>query len=288
LAQWFHRAGAHVAGVAGRDRGRTDAVVGGISKQLGDEVVAYDHVSELAEAVDALVVACPVEGHLDGLDAALRAGVPCLCEKPLVAASDYSAAIGRVRAFRQSGLMLVENCQWPYTLSALRELYPDEQRPVRRLAMRLSPASPGRVMVEDSLSHVLSMVQALVALPADAQVRSVSQSDAATDAERNVVRFAIAGGIDAVEVELQLECCPEQPRPAWYAVNGRRLERRIGPDYAISFASDDGRIANVQDPLGLLVYGFVANLQRNQLERSDDLDAIELRLRLYTGVLESL
>lgn len=154
--------------------------------------------------------------------------------------------------------------------------------------MRLSPASPGRVMVEDSLSHVLSMVQALVALPADAQVRSVSQSDAATDAERNVVRFAIAGGIDAVEVELQLECCPEQPRPAWYAVNGRRLERRIGPDYAISFASDDGRIANVQDPLGLLVYGFVANLQRNQLERSDDLDAIELRLRLYTGVLESL
>ena len=52
--------------------------------------------------------------------------------------------------------------------------------------------------------------------------------------------------------------------------------------------SSDGRVVNVQDPLGLLVYGFVANLKRTQLERPHDLDAIELRLRLYAGILSCL
>jgi hypothetical protein len=289
LAQWLERSGACVAGIAGRDRSRADAVSVSLALQLGHPVAAFEGPIELAQEVDGLVVACPVDGHLAGLDAALRAGVACLCEKPLVAASDLGEALERVQAFRDAGLLLVENCQWPFTLSAWRELYPEEApQPVRSLAMRLSPASPGRAMVEDSLSHVISMLQALVPLTAAAEIRSVVQSDAGARAERNLVRFEIADGNGTVAVELHLQCCPQQPRPAWYAVNGRRLERRIGANYEISFAADDGRVVNVQDPLGLLVYGFVANLKRTQLERPHDLDAIELRLRLYAGILSCL
>jgi hypothetical protein len=177
-------------------------------------------------------------------------------------------------------------------LSALRELYPEQTgQPVRSVAMRLSPAAPGRLMIEDSLSHVISLLQALVPLPAHAQVQSVVQSDASPAAENNVVRFEVTGGTDNVAVELHLQCCPQQPRPAWYAVNGRRLDRQLGTNYEISFRSEDGRVANVQDPLSMLVYGFVANLKRIQLERPHALhalDAIELRLRLYAGVLNCL
>ena len=126
-------------------------------------------------------------------------------------------------------------------------------------------------------------------LPADAQLGNVTQTDGSAGAQENVVRFAVrADGLE-VDVELQLRCCPAQPRPAWFAVDGARLDRRIGPDYEISFESVDGRVANVQDPLAALVYGLLDDLQRAPRERTDAIaDAIALRLRLYAGVLERL
>ena len=289
LAQWLAKAGACVVGVSGRDLGRTAEVAVALTKQLGHQVAPYGNAAALARDVDALVVACPVAGHLEGLDAALAAGIPCLCEKPLVSTSDAELGLQRVKEFADRQLLLVENCQWPYVLAAVDGLSPGlRQQRVRSLVMRLSPAWPGRSMIEDSLSHVLSLLQALVPLPAHAELRSVRQSNPAADARDNVVHFEVLGGIDPVAVELHLQCCPQQPRPAWFAVNGVRFERQLGPDYAISFATEDGRVVNVQDPLDRLVYGFVENLKVKPSERTIALDAIALRIRLYTGVLAQL
>lgn len=290
LARWFEKAGVRVHGISGRDPVRNRDAAVSLSEQLGHDVQPFDDAHSLARNVDALVVACPVEGHAAGLDAALAAGVPCLCEKPFVPWQDAQLGLERVDAFRQRGLLLAENCQWPFALTALDELHPEVRTtPVRSLSMRLSPAWPGHVMVEDSLSHVLSLLQALVPLPADAEVVDVQQSDGGDRAEHNVVRFSVVGGTDDVTVELHLQCCPQQPRPAWFAVDGVRLDRQLGDNYAISFRSDDGRVANVQDPLDALVYGFVAILKANHRERTDALaDAIALRIRLYAGVLAGL
>jgi predicted dehydrogenase len=289
LASWFEKSGARITGIAGRDDARTRHAAVAMSKQLGHDVSVYANSVELAESVDALVIACPVEGHLSGLDAALAAGVACLCEKPFVPAADAALGLQRVEAFREAGLLLAENCQWPYVLPGFDALHPGlREQPVRSLTMRLSPADPGRVMVEDSLSHVLSLLQALVPLPADAELRSVVQSDASPTARKNVVRFEVVGGIGNIAVELHLECCPQQPRPAWLAVNGVRIDRQLGEDYAISFASADGRVVKVQDPLELLVYGFLANLRAKPSERTNALDAIALRIRFYASVLAQL
>lgn len=289
LARWLEKAGATVNGVAGREFTRAQATAVEISKQLGHSVAAYENAEHLAANVDALVVACPVEGHLAGLDAALEAGVPCLCEKPFVAAAQTDEALQRLAGFRERGLLLVENCQWPFTVPALHELHPElRDQPVRSLAMRLSPAAPGRVMIEDSLSHVLSLLQALVPLPADSQLAAVVESDPAPTAEQNVVRFEVTGGTENVAVALHLQCCPQQPRPAWYEVNGARIDRRLGSNYEISFAANDGRVVNVEDPLARLVYGFIANLKRTPVARTYAFDSIELRLRLYSEILNGL
>jgi len=290
LARWFEKSGAHIHGVSGRDPVRNRDAAVSMAEQLGHDVLPFDDAHTLARNVDALVVACPVEGHLAGLDAALAAGVPCLSEKPFVPWRDAELGLQRVRAFRERGLLLAENCQWPFALPALDELHPQVRRsPVRTLSMRLSPAWPGHVMVEDSLSHVLSLLQALVPLPQDARVVDVRETDGGDAATENVVRFSVLGGTEDVAVALHLQCCPQQPRPAWFAVDGERLDRELGEDYAISFRSADGRAVNVQDPLDALVYGFVANLKANHRERTDALaDAIALRIRLYAGVLEGL
>jgi hypothetical protein len=118
---------------------------------------------------------------------------------------------------------------------------------------------------------------------------TVRQDDGDPAAARNVVRFRVPAASGPVDATLHLEHCPQQPRPAWLAVNGVRIDRRLGPDYAMSFVAADGRAANVRDPLDRLVYGFAANLQRNHSERTSALvEAVAVRLRLYADILRAL
>lgn len=290
LARAFEAAGATVAAVAGRDAAGSARAAAELAAALGHPVAAAADALALARAVDALVVAAPVAGHLAGLDAALAAGVPCLCEKPLVAAADLAAGLQRVAAFRARGLLLAENCQWPEVLPTLRALHPAALRtPPRTLAMGLSPAEPGAAMVADSLSHVLSVAQAVVDLPPDARPGRVRQSDASPTATANVVAFTLPARSGPLDVELHLAVCPSQPRPAWLAVDGWRMDRRIGAGYRITFAAPDGREQPCEDPLFRLVYGLGPLLTQAPRERTLAFaDAVALRLRLYAGILAGL
>jgi len=290
LARAFEATGAIVVAVAGRDAAGGARAASELAAALGHPVAAAPDALALARSVDALVVAAPVGGHLAGLDAALAAGVPCLCEKPLVAVADFAAGLQRIADFRARGLLLAENCQWPEALPALRVLHPEALRgPVRSVTMGLSPADPGPAMVADSLSHVLSVVQAVADVPADALPSDVRQSDPSPAASANVVAFTLPASTGPVTVELRLQVCPTQPRPAWLAIDGQRIERRIEPGYRITFVTPDGRAVAAEDPLWRLVYGLRPLLPRAPRERTDAFaDAVALRLRLYAAVLGAL
>lgn len=290
LARATELAGAQVVAIAGRERARTDTVARELAAQLGHPVAVADGPAALAGMVEALIIGAPVPGHLAGLDAALAAGIPCLCEKPLVGSADREFGIERIERFRSRGLLLVENCQWPFVLPALHALYPERGLgPVRQLAMGLGPRWPGPAMVADSLSHVLSVLQALVPLPAAIRAEQVRQDDPSPTATRNVVWFVVRGPAGATEVRLELTHSPEQPRPAWLDVDGARIDRRIGPNYTQSFVRPDGRAEPVQDPLRQLVYGFFTDFHAGNRDRTEaHADAILLRLRLYADVLQQL
>ncbi len=293
FADAFEAAGAVVTAVSGRDEASAQRAAAALTTRLGHAVAAAADAHSLARSVDAIVVASPVAHHLEGLDAALAAGVTCLCEKPLVPWQDAAAGRERIAQFRARGLLLDENCQWPFVLSALFALHPEiVGAPVRRIAMGLGPAAAGPTMVADSLSHVLSVAQALVAIDAQTTLANVRQTNQAPDAEANVVAFELTATSGPIAVELHLRRCPEPPRPAWIAVNGLRIDRRIGPDYTQSFVAHD-RTVNVQDPLRQLVYRFAALQQANDRERTRTFatafaTAVDVRLRLYAGVLRAL
>ncbi len=257
LAAAVEAAGAQVAAVAGRDLASAGSAAAQLAASLGHAVGAAADARSLAAQVDALVVASPPAAHAAGLEAALSASVPCLCEKPLLPFAEVGQAHSLTMAFAAHDLLLVENCQWPEVLPALWQLHPElVGAPMRRVAMGLGPAAAGRAMIEDSLSHVLSVVQALVEVDAAAGVSQVRQADAGAEAEHNVLAFALAASTGPVDVELHLDRCPTQPRPAWLAVNGRRMDRRIGAGYALSFVAGDREVP-VADPLHTLVRRFV-------------------------------
>jgi hypothetical protein len=288
LAAAFEEAGCRVTAVAGRDANGALRGAEQLTAALGHPVDAAADVEVLARNVDALVIASPVASHARALDAALAAGVPCLCEKPLVGWREAAAGRARIDTFAARGLLLDENCQWPFVLPALFELHPRlVGAPVHRVGMGLSPVGHGPSMVEDSLSHVLSVVQALVPDLADAEVAVVEQSDAGPRAEHNVVQFDLrsrAGG-QGVAVALHLDRCPEPPRPAWLEVDGCRIDRRIGAGYAISF-TDGKHEVKMPDPLRQLVYRFAALLTRPSRDRTTALaNLVDARLRLFADVL---
>ncbi|MBX3462334.1 MAG: Gfo/Idh/MocA family oxidoreductase [Planctomycetes bacterium] len=289
LAAAFEEAGCRVTAVAGRDAERARRGAADLAALLGHPVAAATDATALARAVDALVIASPVPSHLGALGVALQAGIPCLCEKPLVGWREVEAGRAAIRAFAAKGLLLDENCQWPFVLPTLFDLFPQlRSEPVRRVAMGLSPVGVGPSMVEDSLPHVLSLVQALAPWAGEALLHGIGQDDGAAAAERNVVRFDLRAGDRAVAVELHLARCPEPPRPAWVEVDGHRMDRRIGPGYQIAFTDGD-RVVPTPDPLRQLVYRFAGLLTKPHRDRTHALaDLVDTRLRLHADILRHL
>ena len=87
-----------------------------------------------------------------------------------------------------------------------------------------------------------------------------------------------------VHVTVRLRRVPDHPRPAAYAVNGRRADRRIAlPSYALSFA-DGAREVPVEDPMRLLVGRFAADLAAGREDEPDD-DTLTERMRLLAEIV---
>ncbi|MCA8976000.1 MAG: Gfo/Idh/MocA family oxidoreductase [Planctomycetes bacterium] len=298
LASALERAGLEVAAVAGRDLASARRAAAALGAGLGHGVEACASLDELAAGVDALVISSPAEAHLEALEVALAAGLPCLCEKPLALPEQTERGLAVAAAFEAAGVLLMENCQWPFVLPALHALWPElaaTATAVASLEMGLGPTGRGPTMVRDSLSHVLSLAQSVADIDAEAGVGAVRQVDAAATAERNVVQFELRrqdGG--TLAVALHLEHRERQPRPAWIALDGRRVDRRLGPDYSWSLVTGDGREQALPDPMHALVYRFAAAQNPGPLDPGplDDprihIRAIVARLRWFSAIIGRL
>jgi hypothetical protein len=143
-------------------------------------------------------------------------------------------------------------------------------------------------MVEDSLSHLLSVVQAVVPVDARTRLDAVRWAGRGPQSGRLVLDATLADPFPPLAVRCELAHQPAQPRPAWIELDGGRIERLIDPaGYAISFRRD-GRTLVVRDPLARLVYRFVSFLARPSPEpvRAES-TAIEQRARLFVAILAS-
>jgi predicted dehydrogenase len=214
------------------------------------------------EPLDALAILSPSATHGRYLAAAAERRLHVLCEKPFV--WDEPDPVGRTRAlldaFAARGLVVFENCQWPYTLPGFEALHPRAlASPPRRFEMELEPISRGRDSLGDALPHALSLLQALVP-GGDARVEAIAFSthDPRSDALR--VRFRYRTEVAACEAEVALRRSDTLPRNASYSLDGRRAHRLVAPQgYRLCFADADRRVP-IADPLPLLVAHFVAAL----------------------------
>jgi hypothetical protein len=183
-----------------------------------------------------------------------------------------------IEGFTQRKLLLETVTQWPMTLPAFFQLHPVERDlPVRRFEMGLSPISTGLAMIPDSAPHFVSMLRDLcgdgeVLEPRAQLLPEESGAGTAASFRRVELSCRYEHGRGATESVLHLRTCAERPRPAWYAVNGSRVDRHIElPTYQQFFICGDRRV-QIEDPLGLLVARFLDGVQEGR-----ETDAAALR-----------
>jgi len=258
-------AGADVVAFVTTNADSRDAAREELARDYGVSANGYLTLDEMlsSERLDALAILSPSNSHRDYLDAAIAVGLPVLCEKPLVWDFDDIGAETRriVAAFASAGVLLWENCQWPYSLPAYERLFPGcLDRPPERFRMSMQPASAGIQALGDSLPHPLSLLQALI--PGDCD-RLEDIRFALEDPEAGIMHLDFRYRTPASSTQVRVRLVPSavSPRAASYALDDRCAHRRVGgDDYRLSFEDDDGRAVSLDDPMTQLVMDFVAAL----------------------------
>lgn len=287
LARAAEAAGAQVVMVAGRDLAAAERTATALAASLGHAVAAAPTADALAAQVEVLFVAAPIAAHAVGLQAALAHSRPCLAEKPLLPLAQGAHAQALAEAFFAHGILLAENCQWPFVLDSMRELFPQlADAPVREVRMGLSPSATGLLMVEDSLSHALSVVQA-VARPAAGGALRVRDWQH-PDPEHLTLTCALPTETGELTLHLELSHTAQQPRQAWLSLNGFRADRRIGNDYQFSLASAE-RTVPLRDPMHALVARFLSACgDRDDAYRRQQVAQISQRARWAQSISQQL
>lgn len=257
LARFCHQAGATVAAVYGTTPETSAAAADHLEHTLGSRPEATTTPEDLfaVSGLDAVVIAGPFAAHETWLTAALERQLHVLCEKPLLwGGADPDLRAERMgRAFFDAGLVLRVNAQWPYTLGAYRELFPETAAQPASFYMRLSPDSAGSAMFLESLSHPLSILATVLPDPE----AEITERHASHDDHGGHISFGYRSGDHTIQCELELEQMPAQPRLAAYGFDGRLATRIVDmADYSLELEGD-GRRVPMPDPTSLLVGSFL-------------------------------
>lgn len=278
LARMTAGLGAKLVGVVGTQPDTARLAAEALAAD-GILVTAFAEAEDLfAEAApDVLIVAAPAGAHRAWLHTALEGGAHVLCEKPLAAGSaDEARALAQ--RFAAAGLVLAENCQWPFVLPAFQALHPNfDLQQANRFRMLLAPPQRGLERWSEILSHPLSLLQAVFPGPsALSDVRYVETSAEAPDARLD---FSWRTHTRMLQCEVMAEDLGRSPRPAEFAFDDALCRRRVSlKGYRIRFEAEvpgpGQRVGAVAlgDPMEACLRDFLSRVLRARERRSAPVD----------------
>jgi len=291
MASFLERAGCQVVAIAGASPDRAQRNALDLGQRLTHAVRACRDLGELAASgIAAMVISSPIAFHLDALRVALAAGLPVLCEKPLVDESQLAEGLSVIDAFRQARILLAENCQWQFAVPDLmRHPALSAATPVRQVALGFAPPRTGRAMARGLLPHLLSVIQALTRLEPDTRVEDIRWDRPIAGAELSVLRFRLQGPPGDIAASLhQLEVSRKPPRPFWIEINQTRFVRQVAADYSFAFVSGQ-REFPVADPMMRLVQRFADWVREpDQVGIDREAGRVRQRLQIYQALLAGL
>jgi predicted dehydrogenase len=288
VVRYLRDVGAQVPCFLSTNPATRDATEIELSERWGVSARGYLDFDEMRreEPLDAVAILSPSATHAEYLSRALEAGLHTLCEKPLLWGRDdlFGEASRLVAGFDSAGLVLRENCQWPYTLTAFATLHPGVlDEPFRSFEMRMHPVHVGIGRLGDSLPHALSLLQSLA--PGEAHLEELEFSERLGGSDGTLhITFTYRSESANPKVRIALVRSDAVPRRVDFAVNGREAERRVDAEYRLRFAHGE-RSVPVDDPLSLLIADFVAEVAGRP--RHSQRDEILVRIGLVEEITQS-
>jgi hypothetical protein len=291
LARQAARLGAQLVAVVGT---RPESARVAAEELAGDglRVTAFTEAEDLftEAAPDVVLIASPATTHRPWLRAALEAHAHVLCEKPLAAGAAAETA-GLAQEFAAAGLVLAENCQWPFTLPAFRELHPgfDFGR-AKSFRMLMAPPQRGLERWSEVLSHPLSLLQTVA--PGPAELSAIRFGESSADASDARLDFRYATRERRWDCEVVVEDIGRTPRPAENAFDEALCRRRVSAkDYRIRFEAEvpePGKRAHavhVGDPMEACLGDFLARVVRARRRLAAPVDEALVRRQALLGTL---
>ena len=257
IGKYFHLHGAKVTSVLGTTE-KTSLQASSALRNYGIEAHSYTDFDAMvsAEKPDVVVIASPSSTHFDYLLKCLDRGLHVFCEKPFIW-DDHRDIRKRIEDIfekaREKRLTIAMNSQWPFSIDDYEEICGKIRIEEKNIFFaRMSPFSPGRVMIPESVPHPLSILYGRLG------AGEIQKLNFELDEEGEMtIRFTYLFETRACDVLIELIHQKTPPRDFSFGFNGKIVSRSLDLNhYEIYFNYGDKKL-KIMDPLELSVKNFM-------------------------------
>lgn len=260
IGKYFHKHGARVTSVLATTEASGLRAATALRK-YGIEAHPYTAFEEMVkdEKPDVVVIASPASTHNEYLLKCLDSGLHIFCEKPFLWGGDGELpkrAEDILNKGREKNITIAMNSQWPFSMDDYERICGEIRiRESNRFSMQMSPFSPGKVMIPESIPHPLSMLYCRLGPGRMAGLSFESDRE-----EEMSIRFTYAFGTRHCDVLINLVHQRHPPRAFSYGFNDRIVSRSLDlKNYEIYFHYGNNTL-RITDPLELSVKNFIESL----------------------------
>jgi hypothetical protein len=257
IGKYFHQHGTNVISVLGTT-GETSRRAASALRKYGIEARSYTDFDTMvnAEKPDFVVIASPSSTHYAYLLKCLERGLHIFCEKPFIW-GDQKEIRTRIEDIfekaRERKVTIAMNSQWPFSLGDYEKICGGVRiEEKNKFFVRMSPFSPGRIMIPESLPHPLSLLYSRLGAGKIEKLKFESESERKLN-----IRFTYLFETRACDVLIKLVHQKTPPRDFSFGFNEKIVARSLDLNhYGIFFNYGDEKL-KIRDPLELSVLNFL-------------------------------
>jgi hypothetical protein len=262
IGKYFHQHGAKVTSVLGTTE-KTSNQASSALRTYGIEAHPYTNFDEMlrGEKPDAVVISSPSSTHYEYLLKCLDWGLHVFCEKPFLwdDQTDVSKRTeGIFERAREKKMTIAMNSQWPFSIDDYEEICGKIRiKETNHFFIRMSPFSPGKVMIPESVPHPLSLLYCRLGA---GEIKNLS-FESKGEGEMSI-RFNYMFGTRVCETFIRLVHQKNPPREFSFGFNDRIVSRSLDlKNYEIYFNYGSKKL-RIVDPLELSVKNFIEAVEK--------------------------
>jgi len=262
IGKYFHQHGAKVTSLLGTTE-KTSLQASSALRIYGIDAHPYTNFDEMVrgEKPDAVVIASPSSTHYEYLLKCLNLGLHIFCEKPFLwdDHNDIRKRIGGIfEKAREKKITIAMNSQWPFSTDDYEEICGKIRiKETNNFFIRMSPFSPGKVMIPESVPHPLSILYCGLGAGEIQKLSFESEGEGEMS-----IRFTYLFGTRACETFIRLVHQKTPPREFSFGFNDKIVSRSLDlKNYEIYFNYGSKKL-RIVDPLELSIKNFMEALEK--------------------------